>query len=111
MTGKMIFVSSPYTSQDPAVTLERYENVCKYTAELVASGQVAFSPIVYGHTLLSYAKMPSDWQFWKNFCESFLSKCAEVHVLTIPGWQESTGVAAEIAFAESKEIPIKYIRP
>lgn len=105
----MIFVSSPYSSDDAKLVQWRYEFVAKYTANLVASGKIAFSPIVYGHTLLNFASMPSDWEFWKNFCESFLTTSKEVHVLMLPGWDLSSGVKAEIEYANSKGIPVNFI--
>lgn len=105
----MILVSSPYSSKNEAEKLHRFDVVCKYTAKLVSIGEIAFSPIVYGHTLLQYHDMPSDWPFWKNFCEAFLVNCSEMHVLMLPGWKESSGVAAEIEYAKTLNIVIKYI--
>ena len=105
----MIFVSSPYSHKDKQVQEQRYKAICEYIAKQVALGITCFSPIVYGHTLLQYHEMPSDWTFWKNFCETFLSKASELWVIQSEGWDTSEGVAAEIAFAKLYNIPIKYI--
>lgn len=105
----MIFVSSPYSSKKRTDVLYRYGVAAKYTANLVAEGKIAFSPIVYGHELLKYAEMPSDWPFWKNFCEVFIQKSEEVHVLMMPGWEKSAGVQAEISYAKELNLPIKFI--
>ena len=34
------------------IASERYNTICKFVSKLVAEGNVVFSPIVYGHTLL-----------------------------------------------------------
>ena len=52
--------------------------------------------------------MPSDWEFWKNFCLSFLEKCDEIMVFKMEGWDKSRGVAEEIKFAEEKGIKVTY---
>lgn len=105
----MIYVASPYSNPDKDIVQENYENVTKYVAELTSQGKIVFSPIVYGHTLLQFKEMPTDWEFWNHFCISFLDKCEEVHVLKLHGWYESTGVQAEIFHAENNQVPIKYI--
>ena len=53
--------------------------------------------------------MPGDWEFWKNFCESFLYKSDELWVYMIDGWDQSTGVKGEIDLAKNLNIPIRYI--
>jgi hypothetical protein len=69
---------------------------------------VVISPITYGHTLLEYHEMPSNWDFWKKFCLSFLERCDEMIVYQMPGWENSRGVKEEIEFAKSKGIKITY---
>lgn len=105
----LIFLSSPYSDKDKSVVKFRAEAAAIFAAAHVAKGNTVFSPIVYGHTLLDYREMPSDWQFWQNFCKDFLEKCDELWVLQLPGWEKSSGIQAEIAFAKEKNIPIKYI--
>jgi hypothetical protein len=107
--SKIIFISSPYSHQDDSVRIENFKKVSKFVAELTSQGHVVMSPIVYGHTLLDYKEMPSDWEFWKNFCVTFLEKCEEMIVYKMEGWDRSRGVAEEIEFAKSKNIPIKFV--
>jgi len=107
--SKIIYIASPYSHSDQNVQNERYNTICKLVSKLVAEGNVAFSPIVYGHTLLQYHDMPGDWQFWKNFCESFLYKCDEMIVYKMDGWEKSSGVQGEIKLATELGIKITYI--
>ena len=108
--SKLIYLATPYSNSDKSVVEDRYKKVAIKTAELTADGFVIISPIFYGHNLLSYKEMPSDWQFWKNFCETFLYKSDELWVYMIDGWGESTGVLAEIELAKKLNIPVKYIK-
>lgn len=105
----MIYISSPYTNKDASKTESNFIEVSNYAGLLCSQGKIAISPITYGHTLLKFVQMPSDWEFWKNFCISFLEKCTEMHVLMLDGWQESIGVREEIEYANYYNIPIKYI--
>ncbi len=105
----MIYIASPYNHEDPAQVKLNYILVTKYVAELVSQGITAISPITYGHTLLEYKEMPSDWVFWNKFCLSLLIKCDEIWVYKMPGWIWSSGVSDEIEFAKNNNIPIKFI--
>ena len=108
--NKLIFLSSPYSHPDKRVVELRCLETTKYVAEQVSIGNTMFSPIIYGHELLKHKDMPSDWEFWKNFCVSFMSRCSEVWVLQLDGWEESNGVKSEIEIAKELNIPVKYVK-
>lgn len=108
-TNKLIFVSSPYTNPDEEIRQKNYQDVSEFTADLIEKGHVVFSPILFGHTVSNIKKgMPTDWDFWKNFCLSFLIKCDELIVYQMDGWDRSIGVKEEIEFAEKNGIKILY---
>ena len=105
----LVYVASPYTHTDPKVVQSRYEQVSRLTARLVADGEAPVSPITYGHHLLDFYDMPTDWGFWMDFCIALLSKCDRVVVAMIPGWEESKGVQAELRYAQDHYIPIEHV--
>jgi Domain of unknown function (DUF1937) len=109
--SKVIYFASPYSSSDIDVVNKRFESACKVVANLVSEGYVVFSPIIYGHTLVEWHKMPSDWEFWRKFCQSFLVKCDEMVVYKLEGWEDSKGVQAEIELANQLGLNITYIEP
>ena len=53
--------------------------------------------------------MPTNFEFWSDFCLTFLSKCSEMHVLKMDGWEISNGIDQEEQFCSVNNIPIKYI--
>lgn len=108
MSRKIIYIASPYSHPDDEVRENNFRLVTQLVADLTEQGYVCMSPITLGHTLLGFKEMPSDWEFWTNFCLSFLEKCEEMIVYKMPGWDKSNGVKAEIEFAETNNIKIEY---
>ena len=106
---KIIYLASPYSNSDASIRIKNFHDISKFAAKLVKEGNIVFSPITYGHTLLSYEDLPTDYLFWVDFCLSFLVKCDELHVYMMPGWDKSVGVQDEISFARDHDIPIVYI--
>lgn len=107
-TSKMIYIASPYSHELDETRINNFKLVAQFSAKLIAEGNIVISPIVYGHVLLDYYEMPSDWDFWKKFCLAFLERCDEIVVYQIPGWEYSRGIKEEIKFAEENGIKITY---
>ena len=106
---ELIYVASPYNHPDPEIVKSNFEFISKKVAERVSNGEVVFSPITYGHILLGFHEMPSSWEFWNNFCITFLLKSNKLVVYKMPGWEVSKGVQEEISVARDHNIPIEYI--
>ena len=104
----MIYLASPYSHADPAVRETRYQAACHATAALLKAGFVVFSPIVHSHPLVAF-DLPTGWDFWERIDRAYLSRCDEVVVLTLDGWQQSTGVRAEIAIARDLGKPVRFL--
>lgn len=107
--NKLIYLACPYSHPDSGIRLARFKKITDISARLVANGVVAFSPITYGHTLLDYTEMPTDWKFWQNFCIGFLKKSDELWVYKFEGWDKSEGLLAEVEYAIKNRITVKYI--
>jgi len=67
-----------------------------------------FSPITYS-TILETLCTPQHG--WYHNMLLFLEKCDALFVLQLDGWENSTGVQLEIAYALGKDIPITYLNP
>lgn len=107
--SRIIYFASPYTHKDTKVVQERVQKTSEMVAKLVSEGNVVISPIVYGHNLLQFHDMPGDWDFWKNFCQTFLRKSDEMIVYMIDGWEQSTGILAEIELAKELGITVTFL--
>ena len=107
---EVIYIASPYSHEDPLKVEENFRKVSQISSEIVANGDIAISPITYGHTLIQFKKMRSDWEFWTSFCLSLLLKCDKLLVCdNMEGWEKSKGVEEEISFARDHGIKIEMI--
>lgn len=104
----MIYLASPYSHPDAAVRQLRFEKVRELTAELLKSGAVVFSPIVYGHMIATEFKLPGDAKYWFNFNRAILRHASSMIVYQLDGWRESKGVQQEISLATELGIPVGF---
>lgn len=105
----MIYIASPYTHPDPHCVEERFWLACRYASHLMKSQTPCFSPIAHSHSVAMCGDVPADWDTWRPWCLEMLGMCDRVHVLTLPGWQQSVGVMAEINEAKALEMPVVFI--
>lgn len=111
ISSKLIYLASPYSHSNDDIREMNYKIVSKIAANMISEGNVVLSPISYGHNLLNFCEMPSDWDFWYNFCVTFLLKCDELIVVKMAGWDVSKGVLEEIEIAKKHNIKISFIEP
>ena len=104
-----IYLASPYSHDNPDVRETRFELAAKAAASLMRQGHFAFSPIAHSHPLAVHGDLRGDWKFWRDFDHSFFDWCDELWVLTLPEWDKSPGVRAEVVDAQKRGIPVKYI--
>ena len=106
------YIASPYTHPKPYIRLRRYRAVMRCIHwSLRNLDTIAFSPILYTHELGTRYSLPPDADFWLRFNETVLTRCDEIYVLMIPGWQESRGVQMEIQWATERNRPILGLLP
>jgi len=107
----MIYLAAPYTHADPSVREQRFQTINKVAASFFAQNLQVFSPISHSHPIALVGDLPTDWEFWTRFCIKMLSVCDKFYILTLDGWEESTGVKEETKLANAFRIPIFYISP
>lgn len=104
-----IYLGQPYTHAKAAIREQRYFNAARYTASQLRIGQHIYSPIVHCHQLAIDFELPKNFEFWRDYNFSMLRMAKSMHILQMPGWEESLGLNAEIELAETLSIPIEYI--
>jgi len=105
----MIYLASPYAHHDPIEIQYRFHKVCEATVELMKQGEIVYSPIAHNHYLATQFFLPRTWHFWKLYDLPMLNLAEAIWVLMLDGWQNSSGVAAEIAHAIQTDKPVIYI--
>jgi nucleoside 2-deoxyribosyltransferase len=105
----VIYLASPYSHPDESVRISRFHAACDAAASLMRAGHVVFSPIAHTHPIAVRNALPLGWEFWKATDEAFLSRCDELYVLMLEGWDTSKGVTAEIEIARALGHPVKFI--
>jgi hypothetical protein len=96
-----IYVASPYSSPSCLVRHERYHAVKRYMSILFKENRAAYSPIMHWHQCALDHELPIEHEPWKLQDEVMLIKAGQMHVLALPGWDESRGVQSEIKLWQS----------
>lgn len=108
MVDKLLYLATPYTAFK-GTREEAYHLACLKAAELMEEGYTVFSPIAHSHSIEVESGMSKDGEFWLKQDFGILAYCDELWVYKLPGWDTSYGVAEEIKFAKSYDIPVKEI--
>lgn len=103
------YVASPYSHPIKWYQHERYLALMKFVAGRIREGELVYSPILHCHEMAKLHELPTDAKFWEKYNNAIQGRAAKLIVLQLSGWEQSTGVAAEIAFANLLEQPIEYV--
>lgn len=95
-----IYLACPYSHQNPAAITFRLRIAAQNAGRLMQEGHIVYSPINHCHPIAEAYSLPTDFEFWKRLNFEFIDWCEELHVLRLPGWNESKGVTAEIDYAK-----------
>lgn len=110
---KGIYIASPYSHKYAIRMREREEWINSIAAKLhVIYDYLFFLPITQSAPL--QRKQPSlggCFAKWKKRDLEAIRRMDEVWVVTLPGWDKSVGVKAEIAYAKKYKKPVYYIDP
>ena len=109
MTG-LWYLACPYSHDDQAIMVQRFEQVNTFAARLMRAGLHVFSPISHTHPIAQYG-LPKGWDFWQEYDRCIIEFCKGMIVCQFDGWKESTGVAAEIGIAKELGKNIYYVCP
>lgn len=111
--SRLVYLASPYTADLDGLKLWRFTQAAKAADILCQAGWLIYSPIAQTVPMAKYGNRPDEttWDDWKEFDEAFVKRCDMMFVLLLPGWQESTGVTAELVLARSLDMPIIGVNP
>jgi hypothetical protein len=109
-TDPVSYLGCPYNHNDKEVMRRRYRLVNYYLTHFHRLGKLVYSPLTHNipmHTL----GIEQTWDWWQTFDIAMLSRCNELIVLQLDGWERSVGLTAEIKFATQENISISYCEP
>lgn len=112
MSKPLTYICSPYSHDDPHIRWQRWRAVVQYTGDLLKRGHLAFSPIAHSHPIAVECGMGLDFEAWEELDTAMMERCEAMHVLQLDGWQESKGIAHELAWWDAnKNSRPKYVEP
>lgn len=110
----LVYLASPYSVvgrypewQKKKIKQERFEKVCWAACKVMEMGHEVFCPIAHSHPIEIYGKTPSDEAFWLKQDFAILNHCDEMWIVTILGWEQSSGIKKEMQRARWHGIPVK----
>ena len=110
--GMIAYLASPYSAPDPATRHQRFLAACHAAAFLMERGYTVFCPIAHSHPIAEAMNgRHLDHEFWMRQDLPLLDLCDHLIVLKLDGWEQSRGVAEEIAYAQEHCISIEYMEP
>ena len=104
-----IFLSSPYSSPDPAIVAERVRLTGDCAAWLHRAGYLPMSPIVHWHDLATRHGLPGNAEAWINWNRAWVRASDALVCLHLDGWENSVGMAMECEWARDISLPIHVI--
>ncbi len=103
------YLACPYAHPDEEVKQRRIQTATEMAFTLFQRGIPVFSPLTHNAPLANRG-IGNGWEGkWEGFDLGMLGRAQKLYVLTLPGWEQSRGVQAEIDHAKKLSIPIEYL--
>lgn len=102
------YLAAPHTHPDPRIMHKRHALVNRVACDLMRQGIQVYSPLTH-NIPLDELGIHGHFDTWRDFDLGMIERCGRMIVLKVPGWKESKGVTAEIAYAEERGFPIEWM--
>jgi len=102
----LIYLASPYSHREEDVRDLRFRAVSSITSDMMRLGLQVYSPIAHNHPIAVQYNLPKEVDFWWNHNRIILERCDVLAVFALESWENSKGVAKEIALAKEIGLPI-----
>ena len=107
----LIYLASPYSHPDKTVMHDRFDIVCHVAAKLMGDGVHLYCPIAHTHPIAVRGRLPRGLGLLGAVRPETACSLSGALVVTMDGWQDSKGVAAELKIAGELGLPVKYLEP
>lgn len=114
---KVIYLANAYSSREKDRDKAKLQEATRRSLEAYIGGKLrkkykvaVIPPIASSAAMADICEFDTGFGEWESDDLTFIGRCSdEVWVVVSDGWKESKGVQAEIAYAHSKGIPVRYI--
>lgn len=102
------YVATPYSYPNHDVERQRYVAACRATAALMRAfpDRTFYCPVAASHGIAEHGELAGDWETWRRQDEAMMDVCGSIIVVMMPGWRESKGVRAEVAYMTARDKPV-----
>lgn len=105
------YLATPYSEYDDGHEAA-FKEAARVSAWLTSKGVAVFSPIVHGHPMSDTGILPYlGFDLWMGIDAPFMQAADRLIVVRMRGWDNSSGVAREIAEFKKAGKPIFYLDP
>jgi Domain of unknown function (DUF1937). len=94
----MIYIACPYTDESSVIQEQRYAESCRAASLLMRAGIAVYNPLAQTVTAIA-AGLSLTYEKYLELDTEALSRCSEMIVLLLPGWENSVGVHREMEVA------------
>ncbi len=104
--SSFLYLATPYTKH-PGGIEQAFDDACIAAAVLVERGVRVYCPIAHTHSLAGMSSIDHlDHAAWLRLDYPFMVHAAGLLVVTMPGWQDSHGIAyeTEVFVEQGKQI-------
>ena len=106
--GPLVYLAAPLGHTDPSIREDRFDSVNRYCGYLIRQHELVFSPLSLGASLDEDAISNSAW-YARGL--QMLSRCDELRIVALDGWESSVGVTLETKYARQLRIPVSVADP
>jgi hypothetical protein len=96
------YLASPYSvlpTDDPAIRHLRFMEAVMAPGWAHKQGIWLYSPIAHTHPIAEHCHLPKSFNYWEAYDEVAIASCRNFYILTLPGWQASSGIQRELESA------------
>ena len=109
--GTFAYLGTPYSKYRGGLDAAASE-AARIAANLLKRGVIVYSPIAHSHAVAEAGTIdPVDHDLWVRADAPFVQAASALIVATMDGWQESRGLAHEIAAFTAAGKPVVYLDP
>ena len=105
-----IVVIGPYSHEDPAVRRYREREQVAYAEHLGAAGHDAYALLTNAEAIFA-ASGSMDFEDYRDVNDVLILGAEQVHLLKLPGWDKSRGVAHELHLATGTGKRVLWVDP